>query len=131
MRTIILAMMAAAIGFAPAVLAQQAAETPGAQMRAACASDVQTLCAGAPAGPERRKCLMANLNKVSEGCRSAIGAVRAVAAERRTACAEDLKQYCAGSQGPARMQCLRQNQDKLSSGCQSALSSMPARGGAR
>ena len=125
MRSIIFAMMAVALGFAPLASAQQ---TPGAQMRMACASDTQTLCAGAQTGPERRKCLISNMSKLTEGCRSAIGTVRAAAADVRSACAADFKQYCAGSQGPARMQCLRQNQEKLSAGCQSAVGAMPARG---
>jgi len=131
MKMFIYAMMAAVLGLAPASLAQQGDETPGAELRAACASDAQAFCANSPVGPERRKCLVANINKLSEGCRSAIGAARAAATEMRTACAADFRQYCAAVQGPERMQCLRQNQDKLSAGCQSAIASMSGRSGPR
>jgi hypothetical protein len=97
-------------------------------MRAACASDAQTLCASTPRGPELHRCLAANMDKLSEGCKSSMGAMKAAAGEVRAACAGDFKQFCPTEQGPARMRCLRQNQEKVSPGCQSALAAMPGRG---
>jgi hypothetical protein len=125
MKAVILGLMAALAGIAPVSIAQQAM-APAASVREACASDVQTLCAGAASPAERRQCLMANMDKASEGCRAAMGAAKAEAREFRQACGGDFRQFCASAQGPARMECLRQNQDKLSSGCQSALAAMPA-----
>lgn len=124
MKALILTLTATFLGMASLALAQQAAESPRMQMRQACESDMKTLCPNTPAGPERRQCMQSNMSKLSEGCRAAIGAVKAEAAQMRTACRADFRQYCAGQTGPGRMQCLRENQDKLSQGCRDAMSAM-------
>jgi hypothetical protein len=103
---------------------QQPQMSPANEMRAACASDLQTLCASAASAQDKHRCLMANIQTVSPGCQSALQAVKAVGRDVKHACAADFSQFCAGAQGPARMQCLRQNQDKISTGCQSALAEM-------
>jgi hypothetical protein len=122
-----LAALVAVAALSQAAFAQQQLPAPNAaQMRQACASDAQTLCATAQPGPEQHRCMMANMGRLSEGCRSAIQAQRSAAMAMRQACSGDIRQFCAGAQGPARMQCLRQNQDKLSHPCQSALSGGPA-----
>jgi hypothetical protein len=46
-----------------------------AEMRGACKSDAQTLCAAAK-GPERRQCLTANTDKLSPACAAALSAPR-------------------------------------------------------
>lgn len=124
-RTILVGMIAlmAIAGLASAQQAPPQPPSPG-QAREACAADVQTLCPNTQPGRERRQCMMANMGKLSEGCRTAMGAMRAEARGMRAACAGDSRQYCPGQQGPAAMQCLRQNQARLSTGCQSALGGM-------
>lgn len=43
----------------------------GGAMRAACGTDIQTLCAGKQ-GPEIRQCIMDNQSKLSDGCKAAL-----------------------------------------------------------
>ncbi len=47
----------------------------------ACAADFQKLCPDAK-GPERRRCLQDNNDKVSDGCKSAIAAMQQQGAPR-------------------------------------------------
>ena len=66
-----------ALASAGVALAQAPAGSPppgggrGGAMRAACGTDIQTLCAGKQ-GPEIRQCIMDNQSKLSDGCKAAL-----------------------------------------------------------
>lgn len=67
------------LGSAAAAFAQAPAAGGGARggaMRAACGTDIQTLCAGKQ-GPEIRQCMMDNQSKLSAGCKAAMAAAPA------------------------------------------------------
>jgi hypothetical protein len=62
------------LGTAAAAFAQAPAPAGGGRggaMRAACGTDIQTLCAGKQ-GPEIRQCIMDNQSKLSDGCKAAL-----------------------------------------------------------
>jgi hypothetical protein len=109
--------------------ATNAQPTPAAgSVRAECAADAQTLCAGMT-GQEQHKCLMGNISKVSQGCGTALANARSAMKEYQQACGADVKQYC-GSQapGPARHQCVVANEAQFSQACQSAMAAQRAPG---
>ncbi len=106
--------------------AQQA--PAGGSVRAECAADAQTLCAGM--NPvDQHKCLMTNISKVSQNCGTALANARSAMKEYVQACGPDIRQYC-GSQapGPARHQCVVANQAQFSQACQTALAAQHAPG---
>jgi len=102
-----------------AASAQQA--PAGGSVRAECAADAQSLCAGMTP-QDQNKCLMGNISKVSQGCGTALANARSALKEYAQACGADIKQYC-GSQapGPARHQCVIANTPQFSQPCQAAL----------
>ena len=62
------------LGTAAAAFAQAPAPAGGGRggaMRAACATDIQTLCAGKQ-GAEIRQCMMDNQTKLSDSCKTAM-----------------------------------------------------------
>jgi hypothetical protein len=65
-------LLTASVG---AALAQNAAPAPngGGGRMAACRDDAQKLCAD-KRGPDRRACLEANKDKLSDGCKAAMAA---------------------------------------------------------
>ena len=81
MKLALLALAAAAI--AVPALAQQPQMSPAmqeaaAKARAACATDMQTYCASATDRQGRMQCMMQNMDKLSEGCKSASQALMAM-----------------------------------------------------
>ncbi len=58
-----------------------AAGPPGGGRMAACHDDMQKFC-GDKTGPDRRACMMANKDKLSDGCKSAIAAMQAARAQK-------------------------------------------------
>jgi hypothetical protein len=58
---------------AGAALAQNGSPPPGGGRMAACRDDAQKLCPD-KRGPDRRACLEANKDKVSDGCKAAMAA---------------------------------------------------------
>ncbi len=99
-----------------------------------CRGDVQKFCQGTPPGGGRIiRCLEQNTAKLSEGCRSALGA-RSVpggaaggstggAGSAKTACRGDATRFCSDAVGnQAKMkECLRSHAAELSDGCKTAL----------
>lgn len=72
-KTIMLAAAVVALG-AGAALAQNGAPPPGGGGRmAACRDDAQKLCPDKH-GPDRRACMQANKDKLSDGCKAAMAA---------------------------------------------------------
>jgi len=109
--------------------AANAQQAPAAgSVRAECAADAQSLCAGMTP-PDQHKCLMTNISKVSQGCGTALANARSAMKEYQQACGADVKQYC-GNQapGPARHQCVVANTPRFSQPCQAALAAQPAPG---
>jgi hypothetical protein len=69
-------ILAAALlaGSAVTAFAQDAgAPPPGGGRMMACRADMQKFCAD-KSGPDRRACMMANKDKLSDGCKSAMAA---------------------------------------------------------
>jgi hypothetical protein len=64
------ALLVAGVG---AALAQNGSPPPGGGRMAACRDDAQKLCPD-KRGPDRRACLEANKDKVSDGCKAAMAA---------------------------------------------------------
>jgi hypothetical protein len=63
------------IGLSGAVLAQpQGPHNPA--MRDACAADIKTHCADAKPGQPTMQCVMKNRDKMSDGCKQAMSAMR-------------------------------------------------------
>lgn len=48
-----------------------------AKVREACSADMQKLCPD-KTGPDRRQCMMANQDKLSDGCKSAMAEMRSM-----------------------------------------------------
>ncbi|MBX9926069.1 MAG: hypothetical protein K2Y05_06905 [Hyphomicrobiaceae bacterium] len=102
-----------------------------ANVKAACTTDVATLCGGGGKGQAGR-CLRENEAKLSSQCSGAILALRAKAKELRegvrVACSADAQTLC-GSGGRPReaMMCLREKQAQASPNCQQALAQLPQR----
>jgi hypothetical protein len=78
------AMFAAALGAAPAgPTAAQAA--PFKIVRQACVADVHRLCAGIqPGGGRIKKCVIANYEQLSDGCKDAMRQARKLSTELST-----------------------------------------------
>jgi hypothetical protein len=74
-RILIAGALAAALSFASVALAQP---QQGADVRAACAADLQKLCPDAKPGPGGglRECVQAHFNDLSDPCKQAIMAMR-------------------------------------------------------
>jgi hypothetical protein len=109
--------------------AASAQQVPAAgSVRAECAADAQSLCAGMNP-QDQHKCLMANISKVSQGCGTALANARSAMKEYAQACGADIRQYC-GNQapGPARHQCVVANTPQFSQACQAALAAQHAPG---
>jgi hypothetical protein len=109
--------------------AANAQQAPAAgSVRAECAADAQSLCAGMTP-QDQHKCLMTNISKVSQGCGTALANARSAMKEYAQACGADIRQYC-GSQapGPARHQCVVANTPQFSQACQAALAAQHAPG---
>lgn len=68
--------LAASVALAGAALAQPQA---GANVRAACQADIQKLCPDAKPGPSggMRECIRDHRAQLSDGCKSALAAMRA------------------------------------------------------
>lgn len=99
---------------------QTAVAAPGGVM-AVCAPDLQTLCPNM-AGPDQRKCLMANTDKVSQACGTAIANAKSENKVMRQSCAADIKQFCGTTPpGPERHKCVVANTPNFSQACQSAM----------
>ena len=126
MKKLAFTIMLTMLSFPFAANAQQA-PAPG-SVRAECAADVQSLCAGMTP-QDQHKCLMTNISKVSQGCGTALANARSAGKEYNQACGADIKQYC-GSQapGPARHQCVVANTPRFSQPCQSAIAAQHAPG---
>lgn len=92
----------------------------------ACRADVDKLCAKAERTQGwRGKCLRDNAASLSDGCKTAIAAVRDGREKVRTACAGDIASLCKaeGDGKDARpMSCLKSNEAKLSAECKTAFS---------
>lgn len=106
--------------------AQAAAAGKGGGPLDACRADVDKLCANTERTHGwRGKCLRDNAAGLSEGCKSAISAVREGREKVNAACASDIATLCKaeGDGKDARpMRCLKTNEAKLSDGCKSAFS---------
>ena len=78
--THIASIAAVALFSSPVLVLAQDAPPPGvAEMRAACADDLQKLCPDLK-GPERRDCMQKNADKLSQKCKDAQAAMRKAAA---------------------------------------------------
>ena len=73
---LVLATTVAVFAQAPAGAPAGGGGARGGAMRAACGTDIQTLCAGKQ-GPEIRQCMMDNQAKLSDGCKAAMAAAPA------------------------------------------------------
>ena len=94
-------------------------------MRAVCAADVQKLCSGLEPGDGRiAKCLHQNEAQLSDGCKSALGAMKT----GFMACRADARRLCAdaGRDRAARLACLKDHQSELSPDCASMIASLPS-----
>ncbi|HEY0266175.1 MAG TPA: hypothetical protein VGC16_05440 [Rhizomicrobium sp.] len=69
-------LLAAALFAGSAAAFAQDAPPPGGGRMAACRDDMQKFCAD-KTGPDRRACMMANKDKLSDGCKSALAARKA------------------------------------------------------
>lgn len=102
-----------------------AAQGKGGGPLEACRADVDKLCAKAERTQGwRGKCLRDNTANLSDGCKSAIAAVREGREKVRTACSGDIASLCKteGDGKDARpMSCLKTNEAKLSTGCKTAF----------
>jgi hypothetical protein len=92
----------------------------------ACRADVDKLCAAAEKAPGwRGKCLRDNTDKLSDGCKSAMAAMREQRQKVRAACAADIDTLCKpgtdGKDGERPMRCLKTNEAKLSPSCKTAM----------
>lgn len=76
-RTLLLSAILAAIVTGGSAAAQSG--KPSEQLRQACASDVRTLCAGiTPGGGRIKQCMIEKSDQLSDGCKSAMQAARAM-----------------------------------------------------
>lgn len=109
------------------------------QAMAACRTDAKRLCGDVRRGKgARMDCLVANRDKVSPECSTAMAAIEAGATERRkprgkraadagerpmAACQTDLATHCGSVEkgNGGRMQCLRANDSKLTPECRTSL----------
>ncbi len=109
---------------APQPAPQAAAAGKGGPLEA-CRADVDKLCAKAERTQGwRGKCLRENATALSDGCKSAIVAVREGREKVRAACSGDIATLCKteGDSKDARpMSCLKTNEAKLSAGCKTAF----------
>jgi hypothetical protein len=105
---------------------QSAAPPPAPTFGAACAADVQKFCPNMAPGPDRQKCVVVNMAKMSPNCQTVYNALRANILALRQACGADFQHYCPGvTTQPARGQCLSQNQPQFSAACQTAMAQNP------
>jgi hypothetical protein len=113
--------------FALAMCAMAMLVTPVAAQQRPCREDLQKLCPDVkPGGPEARKCLKDNLEKLSEGCRQRITAARAQRQgypARFKGCEGDLDKFCKDvMQGAGRLiKCLREHESDLTAECKTRL----------
>ena len=106
---------------------QSAAPPPGPRFASACAADIQKFCPNLAPGPDRHKCVVANMSKMSPNCQTAFDALRGSMLAFRQACGADFQRYCPGvTTQPARGQCLSQNRPQFSAACQTAIAQNPA-----
>lgn len=97
--------------------------SPSPDFRAACADDVSKLCGTAKKG-EVRRCIQANEDKLSAGCKTFITTARQERQQQfRAACTADIKTHCAKeTRGDTKVrECLVLNQAKLSDACKGFL----------
>jgi len=107
--------------FAIAAGAQNIAFAAPGGVMAACAGDMRTLCPSA-VGPDKHKCLMANIDKVSQDCGTAIANAKSETKLMQQSCGADIKQYCGTiPPGPDKHKCVVSNTPNFSPACQSAM----------
>lgn len=101
-----------------------------------CLEDIKKFCPNAkPGGPETRKCLQDNLDKLSDACRQRVSAVRGRRQgypARFRGCEGDLDKFCKEVlPGAGRLiKCLREHENDLSAECKTRLpGARPAGGG--
>lgn len=90
-----------------------------------CAVDHARLCPTfSPGSDEATRCLRAQRQEVTPGCRGALAARREWLLSRlRSACAGEIASFCTGARMNARtpMRCLRLHEGQLSSNCRATL----------
>ncbi len=116
---------------APPAGGKGAAAAPGkgrGRRLSACRTDVQQLCASAPAGGGSKiRCLQDNQAKLSPVCAQTLGELRSAKQVARAACATDAKALCPGLKGDQRRACFTENQSKLSLECSAAVGKRASR----
>ena len=88
----------------------------------ACQEDMERLCPGTKAGPERHACMQQHKDEVSPGCKEFFGKAMERRGEMRhamRACRDDAQKFCKDVKaGEGRIaDCLKQHQGELSPGC--------------
>src|SRR5262245_33202882 len=117
-RNVQLIVSIAAASFA--LLLPSIASAQGAQQ--ACASDIQTYCAGVQQGDGRiAKCLAANEQKLTPGCKAGMAKTAELMKEVVQACEDDIHKFCSGAAKGTVKECLRTNFRELSMGCKREL----------
>jgi hypothetical protein len=91
----------------------------------ACRGDLKTLCANAKGDRQAlRQCMMANREKLSEGCKAAMAAMM----ERQAggACKTEIASHCKGVErgGGRLIACLKAHEAELSAGCKAQMGKM-------
>lgn len=113
------AAAALALGFAGAVLAQEAS----------CKADLAKFCPQAkPGGGQIAGCLKQNAAQLSPSCKARVAQMKDILKEAHQACEEDIHFLCAGIQpGGGRIAaCLKQSATEVSPGCKAAIGAAKA-----
>lgn len=120
------AAVVAACGYfamAPAAWSQDAS---------ACAEDEARLCADAgPSRGAKSRCLKANTEALSEGCKSLLGEGQQRRADAGDACGDDAARLCAevqpGRHNTGMLNCLRANAANVTEACRNAIDALPGK----
>ena len=119
-------VVAAMIFAVSAAVAQTGGSVPTAgraNLRAACAGDLQRFCVGVrPGGGRLIQCLTARTRELSEGCRTTI-ATAGGGVKLRAACGDELQRFCVGVRpGEGRLiQCLAAHTRGVSAACENMI----------
>lgn len=112
---------------ASAICATAMLVAPVAAQQRPCREDLQKICPDVkPGGPEARKCLKDNVDKLSEGCRQRITAARGQRQgypARFKGCEGDLDKFCKDVMpgGGRLIKCLREHESDLTAECKTRL----------
>jgi hypothetical protein len=88
----------------------------------ACATDIQSYCAGVEQGEGRIvQCLRSHQQQLSPGCQRGMTSAAGLMKEVVQACEDDVHKYCAGAAPGTTKDCLRTNFRALSFGCKREL----------